>query len=398
MSLGKNQVVKNERLAYLFERYYRKTATPEEVDALMRLIHQAPDAEIHPLMEKYFYSYQEEDAIYPKERRGNLWKGVQTELSLSRPKAIHWKHWIPYAAALLLIFSAITWLWVGERKEFIPPGGNKATLTLADGRTVTLRADRSGIVVGDHITYADGSTVLNEEQAVGNYTLHTPQGGMYQMTLPDGTQVWLNALSSLKYPRRFTGSQRIVEVEGEVFFAVKKQVDASGARIPFIVQTRDQQIEVLGTQFNVSAYPDEPAVKTTLVAGLVEIQTRPFLTSHSVRSHASAKPAVSLKKKLQPGEQAVLQDGQISINPVDVTSYIAWKGGDFVFRDTPLAEVLRQLERWYAIEVDYQGIPDQTLDATVRRDTDLGTLLYGIEKVSNLKFQLKEGRLRVMKQ
>src|SRR5690606_13352531 len=184
--------------------------------------------------------------------------------------------------------------------EDILPGGNRATLTLADGRTINLSEAQTGIVVGDGITYLDGTGVLdNSASSVSTImSLSTPKGGTYQITLPDGSKVWLNANSTLKYPSRFGGKERVVELEGEAYFDVSQQSTANSRQasfVPFLVKTNNQTVEVLGTEFNISAYADDPVTKTTLVEGSVKVSAH----------------AVNASTLLKPGEQGLLLHDRI---------------------------------------------------------------------------------------
>lgn len=301
---------------------------------------------------------------------------------------------LPYAAAVLLAVAAvagITHFW-GQRgaqpasmealANDVAPGGNRATLTLADGRTVTLSEAQEGIRVGDAVTYLDGSLV--EETATGALpgeeiqmlTLSTPNGGTYQVTLPDGTQVWLNAASTLRYPHKFTGSARVVELAGEAYFAVARVedtavADAKAAYLPFRVVSHGQEIEVLGTEFNVSAYPDEPEAHTTLVSGKVNV-------------HAAGTQAV-----LEPGQQATVGAEGMRVRAVEPAPHIAWKNGRFHFQRTPLEEIMKQISRWYDVEVVYaQGIPQETFSGKVRRDVSLMGVL-NILQASTIDIKLK---------
>jgi len=269
----------------------------------------------------------------------------------------------------------------------IRPGGNRATLTLADGHTVNLSEAHSGIVVGNGILYSDGSTVLDEQadilksETISQLKLSTPKGGTYQLTLPDGTKVWLNAATTLKYPSRFSDKARIVELEGEAYFEVKPVRKAGNSpNMPFLVISRGQQVEVLGTQFNISAYPDERSTKTTLVEGSVRIASSAGLQS----------PAV-----IRPGEQAATHGSAIDIVPVDTDQYIAWKDGRFHFRRTPLEEVMRQVSRWYDVDVVYKrGIPKESFTGKVSRNASL-TELLDILQLSAIPVKLEDNQLIV---
>ncbi len=334
---------------------------------------------------------------------------------------------IPYAAAVAVLALAIGgWLLLVDSRlspvdsvaaEEILPGGNRATLTLADGRVIHLDEAQTGIVVGtEDITYTDGSWVMgNEELRMENEkpilnSITTPKGGTYQVTLPDGSQVWLNANSTLKYPSRFSGDSRDVILEGEAFFAVSSRPSAIGnhplaagkgpkaenrkptaERLPFRVLTPGQTVEVLGTQFNISAYPDESATKTTLVEGKVRLlpASRPVQTGPG--SPISDEPVV-----LSPGEQAVLHNGTFTAQQVDVSSFVGWKDNNqFLFHHISLREILLQLQRWYDIDVDFGSVPDKALYGEISRDVPLSQVLTLIEEVSGITFELDGRRLKI---
>lgn len=258
------------------------------------------------------------------------------------------------------------------------PGGNMATITLPDGQTIALSQAKEGIVMSEGIlTYNDGTSLIdiasNIADEIPEYlTLSTPNGGQYRVTLPDGSKVWLNAASSLRYPSKFTGNDRIVELSGEGYFEV-----AQNKERPFIVKTGGQSVKVLGTEFNINAYDNESVVTTTLINGSI-----------SVMHQQSGRTEI-----LRPGQQASLSDHSFIISNVDVESFIAWKNGDFLFDATELDHVLRQLERWYNIEVDYDHVPDRKLHGIISRNRNLSEVLYMIERTSGLKFHLKERRL-----
>ncbi len=302
--------------------------------------------------------------------------------------------WLGYAASVLAIFT-LGWL-VFERTTQpevpspvnaadIAPGGNRATLTLADGTTVDLSSEQAGIVVADGITYLDGSTVLGESASeephgLANsqpYTLTTPKGGTYQVTLPDGSEVWLNAASTLTYPSRFDEAERVVYLEGEAYFEVRRsgaqtQERTNSRQRPFKVIANGQTVEVLGTGFNVSAYRDEAEVRTTLVHGKVNV-----VTEH----HGTLG--------LEPGEQASLKGNALTKKALDVSSVIAWKRGLFSFDDTELATVMNQLARWFDLDVAYtEGIPPTYYYGAISRQEHLDKVL-DLLRASGLKFNVE---------
>jgi len=277
-------------------------------------------------------------------------------------------------------------------EEDVLPGGNLATLTLADGRVIQLRTEQNGIVVGDEVTYLDGSSVnggkpgtVSENPSFDRMVLTTPQGGTYQLTLSDGTKVWLNAASTWHYPARFIGEERVVELEGEAYFDVshRRLADGDNQNIPFRVVSRSQTVEVLGTQFNVAAYPDEEAVWTTLVEGAVQL-----ISSYPEQSAMNKLPPVILR----PGEQSVVKDGRTVISSVDVSTFTAWKNGLFSFKETEMRQAMKQLARWYNVDIAYEGkIPETYFFGDIKRDKSLSHVLAVLKK-SGINFKIdKQG-------
>lgn len=335
--------------------------------------------------------------------RQRVWRLVQAKLAGgldTQPiRSARFTRWLPYAAAAILLFALTgTWLFYGDlidgkpdgqadrnseiavqTPDDVPPGGNKATLTLDDGRTVDLSPEHAGIVVADGISYLDGSEVMETGDRLPvdkqGLVLSTPKGGTYQVTLPDGTQVWLNAASTLRYPSRFDGRERRVEMDGEAYFSIAKDAEK-----PFKVFSKGQEIDVLGTEFNVSAYGDESAVKTTLVNGAI-----------TVRNPASNRVA-----KLSPGQQTIVQGSETTIQPVETGLYTNWKNGVFFFKRTPAEDVMRQLARWYDVDVVYlNGTPPATtFSGEMGRDVSLRTVLEFLE-LSGIGFRLEGRKLTI---
>ena len=308
-------------------------------------------------------------------------------------------NWLPYVAAAVLIAMIGTGLFLYTQTnlpdtqvvqlphEDIQPGGNRAVLKLADGRQILLNEGQSGIVLSnEEITYKDGNPLadLNAgnqlEGPVQWLELATPRGGTYQVTLPDGTDVWLNAGSVLRYPIRFDSKRRVVELSGEAYFDVA-HLQIKNKRIPFLVKTADQTVEVLGTQFNLSAYADDANVKTTLVKGSVRI--------------ASAERNEYAPIVLKPGQQSVYEAGSVAVATVDVRPFIAWKEGYFHFKSTPFPEVIKQMTRWYDIEIVFEGdMPIQTFSGKMSREVSLQNVLKFFEG-SGVNFTIVNGKLIV---
>lgn len=270
----------------------------------------------------------------------------------------------------------------------IDPGGNRATLTLADGRKVFLDDVDTGQLVADEGVRlrktGDGKViyerVVNGDDRGATNTIETPRGGQYNVVLPDGTTVWLNAASSLSYPTQFAANERRVSLTGEAYFEVEKH-DAPDARpVPFYVDTEGQEIMVLGTHFNVNAYAEEPSVKTTLLEGAVRV----------------ADKSGRVSRVLQPGEQCVAKDGVFSVQQVNAESAIAWKNNVFFFYHVDLPSVLRQIERWYDVDVDETDIPDVgKLYGEIAKDKKLSAVLEALSVNTGLHFELTGRRVAV---
>ncbi|HMR19402.1 MAG TPA: DUF4974 domain-containing protein [Sphingobacterium sp.] len=305
-----------------------------------------------------------------------------------------WK-WIPYAAAVLVFAIIGVTFWKSTPVERDPktivlddvgPGGQKAILTLADGRQVNLREDQGYIVLqGGDMRYPDGSSVLEDEvwppirDEARYMSISVPKGGTYQVVLSDGTKVWLNSSSILWYPERFVGLDRLVELEGEAYFDVSS-LQREGKKSVFIVKSRHQKIEVLGTQFNVSAYNDQQEIVTTLVEGLVSVVPNDVVADRFL---------------LEPGYQSIVLGKDKTIREVDIASYIAWKDGLFYFTNTSFDDLMRQISRWYNIEVVYRSqIPQDTFTGKMSRDLSLMTVLE-LLNVSNINVRIEGGKLVV---
>ncbi len=273
---------------------------------------------------------------------------------------------------------------VAEKPQEIAPGGNRGILTLSNGKQIVLadisakdtiakegEEDEVTIKMGANgvITYIiNPNTVASKADANLFNTLSTPTGGQYNIVLADGTKVYLNAVSSIKYPTQFNGDKRIVELDGEAYFEVAKNKNK-----PFIVKSGDQDIEVLGTHFNVHAYDNESVVKTTLLEGSVAVNYK------------------NQKAILKPGQQSNVSDkfNKITIKQVDTEAAIAWKNGRFKFDNADLKTVMRQLERWYGINVEYRGdVPDVRFNGGTFMNKNLSEVLKVLE-LSNIKFKVE---------
>jgi len=316
--------------------------------------------------------------------------------SISLPKSgRRWKLPAIAAAAVILLSAGMVWYFPlydqthPDRQSAMSwgdaqAGGNRAVLTLADGRTIDLRADQNGIAVGKEVKYLDGSGIVadvdgtagaNTDLGSGLMTLSTPKGGTYRVVLSDGTEVWLNTGSTLTYPRQFGQEERTVMLDGEAFFSVSRQ-----ARIPFSVVTSEQVVNVLGTQFNISAYQEDTYSSTTLVEGAVEVLNR-----------TSGKAI-----RLDPGAQSIITDDRITVAAVDLDAVIGWKKGVFLFNDTELRDAMKQITRWYDIAVEYEGyVPPTHFFGEIGRDKTLEQVLR-IFKQGKVEFRFDEKKNKLI--
>ena len=304
------------------------------------------------------------------------------------------RRWRWAAASIILLLGVGTYLWQSSKTNTptvaitdIAPGGEGAILTLANGKQVVLDSLANGLIAvqkGAQTIIRNGELVYDASGAAAGEvmynTMRTPKGRQFRLQLPDGTRVWLNAASSIRYPTAFTGEERKVEITGEAYFEVAKAFSAGGREgvIPFRVNVRNKaEVEVLGTHFNINAYENEKGIHTTLLEGSVRVMQR------------------SSALVLKPGQQALISSIGEKIqlvNHADTDKVMAWKNGLFYFEGLTLEEAMRQLERWYDIEVIYEGaVPNIRFGGKMRRDISLSGLLQLLSD-SQLKFRLEEGR------
>lgn len=381
---------KPNRIKFLFDQYLNNVITKDGLAELnQHLQSNEDDLQFDEVVIGYFDSTSY--SVHPKSKAiGDLaWNEIAYAIEKVQPKQRKLFSPLQYVAAaaaiLIFLFTSIFIYKSIDHKETLQtniahdilPGTHKATLQAANGKIYQLDGIKEEIIANENtIRYKDGA-LLEKEDQIQNFTLSTPKGGQYRITLADGTKVWLNAASSIAYPGAFRGKERRVMVTGEAYFEV-----AHNAQKPFIVSTREQEIRVLGTAFNINAYQNEGVTVTTLVHGRVQLNG----------------PNISKPAYLNPGEQSVLNQNAFQVASVDASFYTAWKDGEFIFKATPITEVLRQIERWYDLDIDYNGIPeDIQIHASIQRDKPLSTVLSALEKITNLKFNIQGRRMKLMK-
>lgn len=306
---------------------------------------------------------------------------------------IYRQRWMQVAAAFTVVLSMVFYFTrqsdanrfvVNNTTSDIAPGGNKAILTLSNGSKISLSeatkgkiADPNGASINNATT---GQLVYNAAEAtkggLSYNTIETRNGGQYQLVLPDGTKVWINSASSLKYPIAFKGNERVVQLSGEAYFEVFKNKAK-----PFKVVTAAQQVTVLGTHFNINAYSNEPLTRTTLMEGSVKVD--------KINSDLSAI--------IKPGQQAGVADGNgksaIQIKSVNIDEAIAWKNGYFMFDNESLGSILRKVSRWYDVEiVNTDGMSsEKRFSGTFSRYSNVSQVLKKLELTGSVKFKI-EGR------
>lgn len=326
------------------------------------------------------------------------------------------------AAAVFLLLTIGGYFWLQRSKQItdlavqglvdIAPGKEGAILTLADGTKVVLDSLGNGVIAtqnGTRLVLKNGQLAYDPTgKATGETvynTMTTPKGRQFQLLLPDGTKVWLNAASSIKYPTIFSGKERRVTITGEAYFEVaplrsfdKLRTDPSTAlRVPFLVNVGNEaEVEVLGTHFNVNAYHDEPDIKTTLLEGSVKVVNRES-------GIGNGKPSDQSVVTLKPGEQALLsissqslKSPQIQVQTPDIDKVMAWKNGFFNFEGATIREVMKQLERWYDITVVYEkNVPNTEFFGEISRNVNLAELIVALEEMG-VHLRMDTGRRLVV--
>lgn len=310
------------------------------------------------------------------------------------------------AAVILITLGIGSWFYFKEEAQLttgkmkyandIPPGSNDAVLTLADGSKISLTdADKGELLNGTGIRIvktADGQLVytvvqheLEKETEPAFNTITTPRGGQYQVNLPDGTRVWLNAASSLRFPTTFSNlKERKVELTGEAYFEVAKNKKQPFKVLSSTGQNRAQETEVLGTHFNINAYDDEAETKTTLLEG-------------SVKVTAMEKDNKKSDIILIPGQQSILSKRSFRTLDVDTEEAVAWKNGNFVFANEDIESIMRKIARWYNVEISYQGkITDNTFVGRVPRFANISEALTILELTNTVHFKIEGRRITVM--
>jgi ferric-dicitrate binding protein FerR (iron transport regulator) len=410
--------------ATLFRKYLDNNCSPAEVDQLMELLKdEAYKQQANEMIEQQL-AVQKNMLPVDGEVGERLSLRLQSILEAETPaeQPTHYfrrNRWWLAAAAILLLLGAGTFMWWGRStippkppvvqeqpknqiQNDVLPGGNKALLTLDNGTTIILDSAHTGALAQQgntqvtklndgqllyNQTVKNGTSPLTTDNSQLTYnTLSTPRGGQYQLVLPDGSTVWLNAASSIRFPTAFTGNERNVEITGEAYFEVKKN-----AAMPFTVKMNNgAAVKVLGTHFNINAYDDELESKVTLLEGRVEVGSGQWAVGSGEKAKDKWQRAENEEKSvvLKPGEQAVLLGTHspftIDHSP-DLEQVMAWKNGAFQFNGATIETVMRQVSRWYDVEVEYKGKISLHFAGAISRNVHISQVLEMLEKAGGIK-------------
>jgi transmembrane sensor len=371
----------SERITHLVDKWFSRSLSPaEEEEFLAWISRSSSSGELRVALQAAWEKYEPDEAL--KEQADPALERILGKLrEKTRPEVKRipiWRYGAAVAALLLLIGGGV-YLLNNQYKEKpaialhykgdVQPGHNGAVLHLSNGSKVVLDSARNGTVATQGTIQA--VKVNGELKYVGTAsevvynTITTDRGRQWQLTLSDGTKVWLNAASSIHYPLVFTGSERVVEITGEAYLEV-----AHNPQKPFRVKVGDQVIEDVGTAFNVNAYGDEPVITTTLVEGAVRFGG----------------------VKLKPGQQAAIANDRIKVAEANIDQVLAWKNGLFSFEKADIYTVMRQLSRWYDVEVKFEGVPDNTpFQGEIGRSLTLAQVLKGLEQI-HVHFRIEEDK------
>lgn len=395
----------NSRIAYLIERFYAKDISASEHEELMMFLAEKDNKTIADnFFSKAWDNFVPQDPAFLSSKSDAILNDILADsdkdivVKTMRSRSGNWAKLL--AAASLLIVSSIA-IYLHFKKNETPyvakitpvkskidiaPGGNRAVLTLANQQQIILDDATNGTIAqqgkiavkktaNGQLVYkitADDKLAKADVKPVYN-TISTPTGGQYTVELPDGTKVWLNSESSLKFPTNFTGHERRVELSGEAYFEVAKNKE-----MPFHVNSRNAEVEVLGTHFNISAYPDEQINKTTLLEGSVKV------------SNGSRNCII------KPGEAASLADGSplIKVAKVDAEEAVAWKNGYFMFAEEDIHSIMKKLARWYGVEVEFEAPEiNETFGGTISKYKNISEVLKVLGETGTIHFKIVPGQV-----
>jgi transmembrane sensor len=379
------------------EKYMANRHTEQEHELFIEWLNTAPLDEVQRIIDKYQFVVQrnlnEQPVLYPH-LASRIEAGIdelEKKDQPNKPVKTLWPSFkkIASIAAAFIVIASITTYFLSSpdnKKQEVAATKTTSKNQIADGSNIILGSAQNGVLAtqanidirkaaGGKIVY-NASQPLSPNAPVLYNTITTPRGGQYQVTLSDGSKVWLNAASSLKFPAAFSNNERVVELTGEAYFEVAKLTGPSvagreGSRIPFKVITANQTVEVLGTHFNVNAYDDEATINTTLLEGSVKI--------------VQAKTNAS--QLLKPGQQAKM-GANIRVSDVDASQAVAWKNGYFIFSHEDIGSIMRQVSRWYDINIQYEGdVTKEGFVGTISKFKDVAQVLDMLQLTGSVRFK-----------
>jgi ferric-dicitrate binding protein FerR (iron transport regulator) len=390
-----------DEFSVLVEKYLNNQLSHEEYRAFWRLLNEYPEERLDASLQQL---WKEAETAQPlltatvwdeglQRAGGRMAEAMSTDRKSRSMLFFSRYRWVAAAVFLFLFISAIFFfqnleapegmVQGGAYQEDVLPGGDRARLTLSDGTIILLDSAGNGMLAkqgtAEVIKTKDGQLVYaGADEPVGEVVynvLQTPRGGQYAITLPDDSKVWLNAASSLRYPVVFGKKERVVSISGEAYFEI-----ARDERRPFKVEVNGMEVEVLGTQFNINSYGDEESIRTTLFEGKVGVR------------------AFGMRRQLNPGQQIqVRPSGNLSIvDDANLEETIAWKDGYFQFEKSDIQSVMRQLSRWYDVEVRYEGVVSKHFIGGISRNVRLSQVLMMLEQTGEVKFKIEGHKIIVM--
>ncbi|PTQ97863.1 FecR family protein [Mucilaginibacter yixingensis] len=402
-----------ERLVRLLQEYFDNTINRDDCIELLRYLKASDTDNIADLISEEMLKLHQgaqpdsfkKHSVLQRIKHDPRFTGEEPLSQIHQPKIVKFyqRKWLKIAAAILFVCTGLGLYVVNHQNQIccqnlaqtqinnaIRPGGNKATLTLSNGQVIVLDTANNGLIANTGKTRVIKS---NKAQLVYNATtqsaitpanapvvyntLSTPRGGMFQVVLPDGTQVWLNSASSLKFPTTFSGSERRVTLTGEGYFEVAKNKEK-----PFYVDINHVEVRVLGTHFNIAAYEDDNDITTTLLEGAVQVKNS------------------DQSSTIKPGEQAVVKNdcNAIKVSPANIEKAMAWKNGYFIFGDEDIKSIMKKISRWYDVEVVYSGdFNNIRFGGTFYRSKSIDELLSNLEAIGKINFKIAGRRIIVMK-
>lgn len=390
-----------EKLQEIFKRYLAGKCSPDEIHFLLKHF----GAENQKFLDELVLREFEELGVETEKEEAvpeRVYQEIENRIQLQGKPKIRkiWSFTAIAASIALVLFAGLYF----SKRDFISidriskskalvndiaPGKNMAKLTLPNGKVIVLSEEKTGLTIdANKLTYNDGTEVTASEgddlSNMNEMTISTPRGGQYKIKLPDGTDVWLNASSSITYKVQLVPrAVRLISLKGEAYFEVNKN-----HKYPFVVSGNGQEVEVLGTHFNIKAYEDESDVKTTLMEGSVKVSS---LNGNKKTEHGGVR--------LVPGQQSTFFKGELTVKEVNVENVLSWKSGLFMFNDESLEEAMLKISRWYAVEVNIkdEALAQQGVYGTISKYSSISKVLNMLELVGNMHFELKNNIVTVSK-